>query len=878
MGVVYLTELHLSFYSPHTSVGSCSPRNHPPLHQNPTSTVKYLKKHPRTTMRPLDETRGRWQETVKHSAGFTELQRAVKFNGSESPCIAGCRSVCWKAFLLFQAVPASDWSQALLASRNSYSSLRDRQLLYIKHPEKLAELPLDPLADVPGSPWDAFRHDELVRAEILQDVRRLPDEPSFYHEPATQTLILDVLFLYCKTHPEAGGYRQGMHELLAPIVYVVHQDAIDRAAASADGLTDPAMVEMLDSYFVEHDSFVLFSAVMANATAFYEISGSPSDSASPAGSGGQSAIVERSRQIHEVTLRSVDPELATHLKALEILPQIFLIRWIRLLFGREFPFEQQLVLWDTMFAFDPSLELIDLVCIAMLIRIRWTLLEMDYSSALQTLLKYPPPQPTHGPHTFVDDAIYLKEHLNQAGGATLVMKYTGRSPPTPPASTAGSGSRPSTPNVVAAGFAGLRPRSLGARPSPLSFTSSPPSAAARFVQQQGSVEALFQGAAKNFLERGERLGLNQAVRDAVGEIRRNVQQGIQEARKAAAASGSSRSPGVISPVSGETRASVMTRRNRQLATMLDSAVTELRQLATECSALGDEAARGAHKTAIETAAARVQFVQVYLEDSTLQLPDEEPNVTATGEARVVGRQTSLARVVLDTTPVVTSTAAILDAVRDDLETASAEDPKGGTQGQAARTNSPTAVGPPGPKLPPAEAEPAGSASDAGARMDMDIDMDASGLMAAEEDVATAAPPVVASAVASHPPVAVATAGDQRPSAPIPTRSTIAQSSFSWMLEPETPASASSLARPSRGSAFGSVASAPPAQRKQGSVGGGGNGSTGSSRERHAFLFGEVVSGDAAEAGRRRAPTSDEIFGLEPLRKALPRNGPPSQEP
>jgi hypothetical protein len=46
-------------------------------------------------------------------------------------------------------------------------------------------------------------------------------------------------------------------------------------------------------------------------------------------------------------------------------------RWIRLLFGREFPFEQVLSLWDTIFAYDPSLELIDFICIAMLLRIRW---------------------------------------------------------------------------------------------------------------------------------------------------------------------------------------------------------------------------------------------------------------------------------------------------------------------------------------------------------------------------------------------------------------------------------------------------------------------------------------------------------------------------
>lgn len=177
------------------------------------------------------------------------------------------------------------------------------------------------------------RYLQTIRAEILQDVRRLPDEPVFYHQEATQTLILDILFLWCKTHPECGGYRQGMHELLAPMVYAVHQDAVDRTAAT-EALADPTMVEMLDSYFVEHDSFALFSAVMQNAKVFYEVK-SDSQSGSSLGSTPavattttsteQSAIVERSRQVHEVTLMKVDPELSTHLSSVDILPQIFLM-------------------------------------------------------------------------------------------------------------------------------------------------------------------------------------------------------------------------------------------------------------------------------------------------------------------------------------------------------------------------------------------------------------------------------------------------------------------------------------------------------------------------------------------------------------------------
>jgi len=41
------------------------------------------------------------------------------------------------------------------------------------------------------------------------------------------------------------------------------------------------------------------------------------------------------------------------------------------LFGREFSFNEVLVMWDIIFAEDSSLELVDFICIAMLLRIRW---------------------------------------------------------------------------------------------------------------------------------------------------------------------------------------------------------------------------------------------------------------------------------------------------------------------------------------------------------------------------------------------------------------------------------------------------------------------------------------------------------------------------
>lgn len=755
-------------------------------------------------MRPLDESKTRWDETLKQSSSFPDLQRAVKFNGPASPCVSGCRSVCWKAFLLFEDVDASNWSHVLLENRNSYSALREHHLKYIKHPELLNQLSLDPLADDPDSPWNAVRDDEAIRAEILQDVQRLPDEP-FYHQESTQTLILDILFIWVKLNTDLGGYRQGMHELLAPLLYVVDKDAIDRKNVD-DAITDPNMVEMLDSYFIEHDTFALFSRLMDHTKPFYEVS---VDAGGPM-PGEQSAIVEKSKMIHEVALMRIDPELAKHLHNIEILPQIFLIRWIRLLFGREFPFEQQLVLWDTIFAFDPTLELIDLVCVAMLLRVRWTLLGADYTNALQLLLKYPAPEPPHGPHTFVDDALYLKDHYHAAGGSSIIMKYTGKTP-VPISETS-----PSTPEEHFQGLS-LRDRTRGAR--------SPLRSPARFIQQRG-VEALFQGAAKNVIERGEKLGINQAVRDAMGEIRKNM-QGLQEARNNFTEHSRSRSntprdnasPNGIaaSPVEELKRTlAELEQRNKQLALFLDEAITGLKEVS-------DSKLEGEKQKAlegVELAAAKAQLVKVYLENPSLELPTEDPREDDRVPPQIVVDDDALpvAAVVADDTNPVPGTnknniIVINDAASPSLMIAADDE---------------MMVDPAAPGTPPKQE-------------------------ATMEGVEHSSP----LSPTSQPPPALL-----RPTA-VPTRSTMAQSSFALMLEPDQSPSAASHASsgyspssslPSAGTTPTQNAHLSHRKSPRDSV----------SRDRNAFLFGEVTDQSAAAAAK--AFTSEDIFGLEPLRR------------
>ncbi|KAI0871186.1 rab-GTPase-TBC domain-containing protein [Hypoxylon argillaceum] len=731
-------------------------------------------------MRSLGDAYVRWQETLKHSSSLADLQRAVKDNSRQSPCISGCRSVCWKAFLLNQTTDTTNWAHALLESRSSYASLREHFLKYIKHPEYLTAGNSDPLADDSNSPWNTYRQDEILRAEILQDVQRLPDEP-FYHQPHIQTLITDVLFIYCKLNPDVGGYRQGMHELLAPIVYVVEQDAIDPADVSPDASSDLRMVEMLDASFIEHDSFALFSRVMDCAKSFYETADSSDYTANTTFSmqSTRSSIVEKSQYIHEICLFKVDPELSVHLKNIEVLPQIFLIRWIRLLFSREFPFDQMLILWDTLFSTDPTFQLIDLICTSMLLRIRWDLLEADYSVALQLLLKYPVPQAPNGPHTFIDDAVFLRDHQDAARGAELIVKYTGRTPSPP------STRRPTTPKVAAPS---LRQKLAGTR-SPL----SPP----RFRPPPGGVEALF-GAAKNVLEQGEKLGINQAVRDAMLEIRRNVHEAKSSMKTSRDLFSEPRPNTAIRAVA------IMDRRNQRLASMLDEPIAALRNLGIPSGLDGDGQKA---QEALDVAVAKLQFIKVYLEDSTLALPDEEDAQDGPGSPRLLERK-------VDSEPLSDAVAAMA------LNTPMVLD----SPNPSGETPKPTPSSPPGQE--PSAIKPAAGASD---KMDTDP-------LGVE----------VSSTVQTL----------QRPQLPIPTRSTLAQSSFSWMLEPDVssqgPASASTS---TSASMFGSAPTSRPdtMHRKKPS----GN----ASRERTAFLFGEVPSDAKGNAIRE-----EDIFGLQPIRK------------
>jgi TBC1 domain family member 5 len=61
-------------------------------------------------------------------------------------------------------------------------------------------------------------------------------------------------------------------------------------------------------------------------------------------------VVARCDHMQNTLLRSKDYELYIHLQSQHIEPQLYSMKWIRLLLGREFHLEDVLLLWDAMFS------------------------------------------------------------------------------------------------------------------------------------------------------------------------------------------------------------------------------------------------------------------------------------------------------------------------------------------------------------------------------------------------------------------------------------------------------------------------------------------------------------------------------------------------
>ncbi|XP_077600256.1 TBC1 domain family member 5 [Stigmatopora nigra] len=330
------------------------------------------------------------------------------------------RSVCWKLYLEALPEDKSQWIHKTKELRAQYEKIKE---MHITNPRKAAgqqDLVVNnPLSQDEGSLWNKFFQDKELKGMIKQDVLRTFPEIHYFQDNDVRTKLTDILFCYAREN-EQLLYKQGMHELLAPIVFVLHCDHQAFQHASETANPSEEMKCLLNPLYLEHDAYALFSLLMETAEPWFScyerevrrgkeemLSSIPF--ARPQDMGPSVAIVTKVNRIQDLLVKKHDVELHMHLNRLEIAPQIYGIRWVRLLFGREFPLQDLLVVWDALFADSITLDLVDYVFVAMLLYIRDALIASNFQTCLGLLMHYPP---LGDINSLLQKALFLRDPRN----------------------------------------------------------------------------------------------------------------------------------------------------------------------------------------------------------------------------------------------------------------------------------------------------------------------------------------------------------------------------------------------------------------------------------------------------------------------------------
>lgn len=175
----------------------------------------------------------------------------------------------------------------------------------------------------------------------------------YFQQPKRARMLLNVLFVWAEENPHTSGYRQGMHEIVAPVLLALEAEVslwnnalLSKTKAEEDnssGVPDATLVSYLSNEkYMESSLYSIFEAIMRDLDHLYK---PPMEREAP-------GVVLFCGQVQDEMLRALDPDLCAHLEDNYVQAQLYGMRWSRLLLGREFEAVEESLfrIWDYIFA------------------------------------------------------------------------------------------------------------------------------------------------------------------------------------------------------------------------------------------------------------------------------------------------------------------------------------------------------------------------------------------------------------------------------------------------------------------------------------------------------------------------------------------------
>jgi len=333
------------------------------------------------------------------------------------------RGMAWKIFMdvLPETETLDQWVETLEILRKEYK-IKAKQIL---KPQKFSGDPLGGMVAQNNNTdsWKTYYADNDIKKLINLDLDRTFQELTLFHNANIKKNLANILFIWNKENIDVG-YQQGMNDLLAvtflalyPCYYKNNSKKTkdELIKISSEQLSAINNAEYLYDFFhdedeLQSDLYYCFSKLMKrgikelfenNITSEekkemsfkkYELFSNqwvhdPSDDI-------QNPLNIRCTMIIKEKLKAIDLELFQHFQRIGLNCGIFLQRWLKCMFDREFELKDIFTIWDAIFATPDSksgygLIFIDYISISMILRIRKQLLESDQNECFMTLFKYP---------------------------------------------------------------------------------------------------------------------------------------------------------------------------------------------------------------------------------------------------------------------------------------------------------------------------------------------------------------------------------------------------------------------------------------------------------------------------------------------------------
>ena len=330
------------------------------------------------------------------------------------------RPTAWRIFLgvLPNTTSLREWVEIISSQREEFKK-KIKKFCKIK---KFIGDPLGGGTKKKKTSAESYEDSEL-KIIINKDLDRTRQEIDLFLQSKIKNILANVLYIWSKENPSIS-YRQGMHELLAIIFLVFFPYYFPCTRKPKNTKND--IIEFLkdielykeDIYIFFHDEeemqsdlFFVFEALMKKGMAnlfnpkildkddpeykIYEIFPQmwkgDSDQNKP------TYVYRRCDLLIKEKLKSLDNDLYSHFKRVDLNCVVFLQRWLRCIFSIEFPLEDVYILWDYIICNNYINEntqkyyfiCMEYICIAMIFKIRDTLKDADQSECFSTLFKYP---------------------------------------------------------------------------------------------------------------------------------------------------------------------------------------------------------------------------------------------------------------------------------------------------------------------------------------------------------------------------------------------------------------------------------------------------------------------------------------------------------